>query len=147
MSTTSPPDIEPQHTRQAEKLAARLLRRGRLRPNPGVSRGRVAAALARALAALTAVLVLVAWLLVHRHGLVHLQSKGAALQRQDCDRAAAQGPANALLLGAMCSRSPSGSSFLCWLVLPCPRSEGGSNVEAVCAQHLWRTCYDACYAL
>ena len=50
MSTTNPPDTEQQHAKQAEKLAARLLRRSRLRPNPGVSRGQLAAALAKALA-------------------------------------------------------------------------------------------------
>jgi hypothetical protein len=50
LSTTSPPDTEPQHGRKVEKLAARLLRRSRLRPNPDVSHNQVASALARALA-------------------------------------------------------------------------------------------------
>jgi hypothetical protein len=50
LSTTSPPDTEQQHAKQAEKLAARLLRRSRLRPNQGVSRGQLAAALVKALA-------------------------------------------------------------------------------------------------
>jgi hypothetical protein len=50
LSTISPPEAEQQHAKKAEKLAARLLRRSRLRPNPGVSRGQVAAALVKALA-------------------------------------------------------------------------------------------------
>jgi hypothetical protein len=57
----------------------------------------------RALATLTAVLVVAAWLLTHRHGLVpsHAMNFWAALrlQRQDCDRAAPQGSAHAHSLG------------------------------------------------
>jgi len=50
LSTTSPPNTEQQRADKMERLAARLLRRARLRRRQGVSRRQVAAALAKALA-------------------------------------------------------------------------------------------------
>jgi hypothetical protein len=49
LAMTSLPDTEQQREEKTQKLAARLLRRSRLRPNQGVSRGQVAAALVKAL--------------------------------------------------------------------------------------------------
>lgn len=50
MSTTSPPDIQEQHAKKPKKLAAHLLRHSRLRPNQGVPRDQLAAAVIKALA-------------------------------------------------------------------------------------------------